>query len=62
MRDADDYHAALGDGEFQRVLYPNQRYSAFTIGGAFLVKRRLSLDPSPTQSVFELTDLAIEVC
>jgi F-type H+-transporting ATPase subunit a len=27
---------------------------AFLVGGAFLVKRRLSLDPSPTQSVFEL--------
>jgi F-type H+-transporting ATPase subunit a len=27
---------------------------AFLVGGAFLVKRRLSLDPSPTQSVLEL--------
>ena len=27
---------------------------AFLVGGAVLVKRRLSLDPSPTQSVFEL--------
>jgi F-type H+-transporting ATPase subunit a len=26
----------------------------FLVGGAFLVKRRLSLDPSPTQSAFEL--------
>jgi F-type H+-transporting ATPase subunit a len=27
---------------------------AFLVGGAFFVTRRLSLDPSPTQSVFEL--------
>src|ERR1700722_17860724 len=27
---------------------------AFLVGGAFLATRRLSLDPSPTQSAFEL--------